>query len=384
METLEVEELIQQGENQKIEFKSAKVVPGLAREIVAFANTFGGTIFIGIEDDGTVSGLPSNRKFEEWVSNISRNNIIPSTNPKIEIIEVGRKKVCAIQVDKGKDKPYQTIDGKFWIRVGSTNRTATKEELSHLFQQSGLVHYDISPISGTSINNLNPAKLQQYWQTYYQFDYEDLDPMEKANLLYNADILVDHEQDKVVSVGGMLLFGNVPQKYLPHSSIVFAVFAGKDIADNIIDKKEINGTLPDLIDQTTRLIKLFNPTHPIIEGNKREEQQVFPSEVIREAMVNAVAHRDYSITNRKTTVYLYEDRLEITSPGSIANTLSIEKIKFGNSAPRNLFLVKYLDNMRYIDGLGRGIPRMIRLMQDRIDFAEIGILFRVTLWKESR
>lgn len=118
-----------------------------------------------------------------------------------------------------------------------------------------------------------------------------------------------------------------------------------------------------------------------MEDLRRKENGIYPIESIREALVNAVAHRDYSISNQKITVYLFEDRLEITSPDALANTLTLEKIKYGNSAPRNLFLVKFLDNMRYIDGLGRGVPRIIKQLGDRVKFEEIGILFRVTIRK---
>ncbi len=93
-----------------------------------------------------------------------------------------------------------------------------------------------------------------------------------------------------------------------------------------------------------------------------------------------VCHRDYSLVNRKTTVYVFKDRVQVTSPGKIANTLTIEKIRYGNSAPRNLFLLKYLDNMRYVDGLGRGVPMMIKEMGDRVVFEELGELFKVSLY----
>lgn len=122
-------------------------------------------------------------------------------------------------------------------------------------------------------------------------------------------------------------------------------------------------------------------TEPTLEGNKRQENPDFPDEAIREALVNAVAHRDYSIVNQRTTVYLFSDRLEITSPGGLPNTLTLEKIKIGNSAPRNLFLIKYLDNLRYIDGLGRGVPRMSRLLGNRFRLEEVGILFRLTFFR---
>jgi len=122
---------------------------------------------------------------------------------------------------------------------------------------------------------------------------------------------------------------------------------------------------------------LFLPVSSSIEGNQRKENILIPHKVVREAVVNAVAHRDYSISQRKITVYLFQDRLEITSPGNLPNTLTLDKIRYGNSAPRNMFLVKYLDNMRYFDGLGRGIPMIIKAMGDKVVFEEIGVLFKL-------
>ena len=383
MNELIISELITQGENSSIEFKSEKVRPeSVAREMAAFANTNGGTLFIGIEDDGTITGLSTDRLFnmDEWISNIARNNIIPSVSPMFRIEEFENKQIAVIEIAKGISKPYQTIDGKYWIRVGSTNRSATKEELSRLFQQAGLVHYDISPVEGTGEKDLDEIKLHDYWMSYYEINFSSLENQDRRQLLINADILVPHEDAFCTSVGGLLLFGRNPQQRLPHSSVKMAIFKGSHITDELIDKKEIKGTVPELIDNTASLLNIFIPRSSTIKGLKREEKILIPTKVIREALVNAVCHRDYSMINRHISVYMYSDRIEITSPGKIANTLTPEKIKVGNSAIRNHFLLKYLDNMRYIDGLGRGVPMMIKEMRERVKFEEIGELFRLTLF----
>lgn len=177
-------------------------------------------------------------------------------------------------------------------------------------------------------------------------------------------------------VGG---FGRDPQRRLPHASVMFAAFKGNAITDELADKKEVTGTLPELIDKTTGLIELFLPLASTIEGTRRKEQRLIPAKVVREAVVNAVAHRDYSLSGQKTQVRLFRNRLEIISPGQLPNTLTLEKIRCGNSAPRNIFMIKYLDNMRYFDGLGRGVPMIIREMGERVEFAEEGELFKATM-----
>lgn len=374
-----IKQLIALGEGVSVEFKSPDARPdSLAREMVALSNTYGGILLLGVEDDRTISGVLPHH-LEEKIANICRHNVVPAIAPLISLILVDDFTICAIQIPKGTHKPYQTQDGKFWIRVGSTNRQATKEELSRLFQAAGLVHFDISPVEGTDEHDLDTEKLHNYWHTCYDINFRDMNSDEQRNLLQNADILVSHEDSLVAGVGGLLMFGRQAQRRLPQSSIVFAVFRGAEITDELIDKKEITGTLPDLIENTTSLVRLFLPRPSEIYGLKRQEQDTISVKIIREALVNAVCHRDYSLSTRKTTVYMFEDRLEITSPGVIANSLTLEKIKYGNSAPRNMFLLKYLDNLRYSDGLGRGIPMMLKAMGGRMILEEIGDLFRITL-----
>ena len=379
-----IKSLIEQGENSAIEFKSSSVRPEkLARELVAFANSSGGTLLLGVEDDGTVSGLKDREHVEEWVANIVRNNIVPAISPSIQQLTFENKQIVRIDIPRGMDKPYQTIDGKFWIRVGSTNRMATKEELSRLFQQAGLVHFDIAPLEGTLPSDLDSKKLDEYWSTYYDINYSKLEAIEQKRLLMNADILSKEDENECASVGGLLIFGIEPQRKLPQSSITFAIFNGLFVTNDLLDKHEIKGTLAELIRQASAKIETFIPKPSIIKGMVREEKPAIPSKVIREALVNAVCHRDYSIGNRRITIFIFKDRLEITSPGRLPNTLNIEKILTGNSAPRNNFILKYLDNMKFIDGLGRGVPMIKQLMGNRFNYSEDGEMLRLTLYFES-
>ncbi len=375
-----IENLIAQGENRGLEFKTADVRPeGLAREITAFSNTNGGTVLIGIDDNGSVIGVSSRDNIEEWAANVVRNNIVPSTSPEINLVSCQGKQVLWIEVPRGVNKPYQTIDGKYWIRVGSTNRMATKEELSRLFQQAGLVHFDISQVLGSSMADMDSNALHEYWHTYYDVDYLGLEQIEQQRLLLNADILTELSGEVCTTIGGILMFGKNPQRRVPQASIVFAVFDGTELTDDLLDKQEIVGTLPEQINQTGAKVRTFLPRPSTITGMQRQERSVIPDKVIREALVNAICHRDYSISNRKITVYVFQDRVEITSPGRLPNTLSIEKILTGNSAPRNNFILKYLDNMRFIDGLGRGVPMIKKAMGDRFAYSEEGELLRLTL-----
>ncbi|MDO9028360.1 MAG: putative DNA binding domain-containing protein, partial [Candidatus Roizmanbacteria bacterium] len=153
MTKLELLEIIQNGENSGIEFKrDERGNSAFAKEVVAFSNLKGGKIFIGVEDDGSISGL-TGPGCEEWVMNICRTSVMPGVIPYYEEIQVDSgKRVAVVHIDMGYSKPYYVERGErraYYKRVGSTSREATREELSRLFQVSGSFHYDIAPVADT-------------------------------------------------------------------------------------------------------------------------------------------------------------------------------------------------------------------------------------------
>jgi ATP-dependent DNA helicase RecG len=378
----EIEEFLAGGETISTEFKSANLRPeALAREMTALSNSLGGTVFIGIEDDGSVTGIAGDRKWDEWFANIARNSVIPSIAPRVSFPLVRGVRICRVDIAKGRDKPYQTVaDGKYWIRVGSTVRQATKEELSRLFQAAGLIHFDISPVPGSSPSDLSERRLGEYFRTVYNLDYSGADDAERGRMRRNSSLTAEVDGAETATVGGLLVFAEYPERFLPQAVITAAVFDGTVISDPVVQKKEIAGPLPDQADAALAFAALFVPEPLILdESARRKASSAVPREVLREALVNAVCHRDYSIGTRKTQLYVFKDRIELRNPGRIANTLTLEMIKYGNSAPRNIFLVKLMDNLRYIDGLGRGVPMIVRSMGGRAEFSEDGDVFRLVL-----
>ncbi len=173
---------------------------------------------------------------------------------------------------------------------------------------------------------------------------------------------------------------------MPQNGISFAHFRGNEITDELIDKKVISGRLQDIAEQTLVVLKnnMRNPS--IIKGLKREENEEYPILVLREAIINALVHRNYSIIGSKIRIFMFDDRIEFHSPGKLPNTVTIEKMKIGVSYARNPFLVKYMENMRYIDQLGRGIPMIIKTMKDNGAkepmLKELGEEFILTIYKQ--
>jgi ATP-dependent DNA helicase RecG len=374
-----IHQLIAQGENSAIEFKNAAVSPtDLAKEIVAFANTNGGVILIGVEDDGAISGISANLDTEEWVANIARNNVAPPILVETVKAAVKGKEILYIEIPKGKDKPYQTNQNRFLVRVGSTNRTATQHELLRLFQQSGAFHFDGTGVEGATIADLNFSNLDKYFSRYNIGFSQDSD---KELLLKNTDILADNAAP---TVGGLLVFGIHPQRFLRQAYITFAHFQGTTISDTLIDRQDIEGTLDQQIDTALAVIKnnIQNPS--VIEGALTVSTSfLYPEKVYRELLTNACIHRNYAIHGSQIRVFLFDDRIEFHSPGKLPNTVTIEKITRGVSYAINPILLKFMQNLSYIDKLGRGIPMVWQTAQENgkeVVFEEIGEEFNVTLF----
>ena len=373
-------ELINQGENASVEFKRGDVrADSLAREIIAFSNSYGGTILLGVDDEHNVVGVDGERNYEEWVANIARNNIVPPVNISYEEIVFNGRKVVLIEVPKGKDRPYQDNTGRFYIRIGSTNRIASLNELMRLFQQSGFYHYDATEVERANESSLNQTALDRYFNSY-DVSYMEMEREEKLTLLKNTDIL---SENGVATIAGLLVFGTNPQRFLLNASISFAHYLGNEISEELIDRKNIEGTLPDQVDAALQIIKNNILTPSSIVGLKRKDQIKYPDKVFRELIVNACVHRNYSILGSRIRIFMFDNRIEFISPGKLPNTITTDKLKSGVSYAVNPVIVKFMENLKYIDKLGRGLPMVYceAVKQGKeVSFEEVGEEFKVSLF----
>ncbi|GAB6905578.1 Putative transcriptional regulator with HTH domain (fragment) [Desulfosarcina cetonica] len=298
---------IPQAENQYIEFKSEKVsAKNLAEEIVAFANAEGGEIWIGVEDDLQITGI--SRSYEEDIINICRSAVIPPLQPTYEEVdsEIKGIKIARISIPKGVDRPYYTSKNQYYIRVGSTKRIASREELIRLFQASGLFHYDRVEIDGTSVSHLDFSAISDYFSNY-QISFATESEDEKIRLLTASDVLGPNEKS---TLGGMLVFGISPEKILPQAGIAFAHFSGNHLDAELLDKKNFGGSLPRQVDNALAAIKANRPVASTIQGAKRVESPHYPDKVFRELLVNATVHRNYSVVGSQIRVFMFNDRIE--------------------------------------------------------------------------
>lgn len=374
--------MIPKAENQYIEFKREEAsAQTLAEEVVAFANGEGGEIWLGVDDEGQARGLT--RSYEEDVMNICRTAVIPPVRPTYEDLTIDNPegnpvRIARVSIPKGIDRPYYTSKNRYFIRVGSTKRIASREELTRLFQAAGLFHYDIVEVGGSHLKHLNQSAISDYFSRY-RIDYLQEDEEERQRLIAASDIA---SEQLIPTVGGLLVFGISPEQHLSQSGIALAVFNGTEIGSSLRDKKTLLGALPQQIDNALSAIKANMPVASEIDGAKRVDEATYPEKVFRELLVNACVHRNYSIIGSQIRVFLFDDRIEFISPGRLPNTVKVSKLTTGTSFSRNPLLVKLMENLGYMDKLGRGLPMVYQeatKLGKSVEFQDDGEEFRVIL-----
>lgn len=363
MDALELLDLIQKGESSTVQFKvridkkdKKKSAYDLGTEMVAFTNTKGGTLIVGVVDEtGEIDGLSYEelQATNQLLANVSTNNVKPAINIFTETIEVGEEKVIVVQVPEGISKPHTDNKGIIWVKNGSDKRIAVREEIARLFQSSGNMFADETLVNGTTINDIDDEFFKQFIKIKTNKSFEEL-AQSVSELLSNMGML----KNGSISLGGLLLFGKNPQQYRPTFTVQCVSIVGNDISSKDYRDKEdpFTGNLQELYEKTlsfiTRNLKKIQKEDSFNSPSVLE----LPIETIEELLVNAFVHRDYFI-NTSIKVFIFDNRIEIISPGKLPNILTIENIKAGTSIPRNPII---FSNARYIlpfVGVGSGIPR---------------------------
>ena len=403
MNQAELLQLVVNGESSRVEFKRDDIGPErLAREVSALLNFEGGLILLGVEDDGAITGLTRSREdAEEWMMNIARQNIQPPFIPSWSCVALDEgKTVAVVEVPAdAPEKPYKAKVGKGWqtyIRVGTSVRTATYADEARLYQAAQLVRFDIRPVRGTDLDSLDLARLRNYFRVLQRRDAPPLaDRHGWEQLLGNLDLLADG----CATGAGLLLFGTNPNRRLPHAGITAAAFPGVEKTYDTDDEMVIRGPLvsvlsprkkalePGVIDQATDFVARNMGTDAWLEGGRRRRKKAFASEAVREAVVNAVTHRDYLLTQTDIEISLYADRLEIISPGRLPNGVTVRKMREGARAARNELLKDILRDYGYVEHLGMGVRRKIIEAMRMHNATKVGLVeeddrFVVRLWKK--
>jgi len=373
----ELLEIISNGESSGVEFKR-DVLPNydLAKELVAFSNLRGGIVLLGVEDDGRISGI-TRPDIEEWVMTACRDKIRPAIIPFFEIvrgIEPG-KDVAVVRVTTGFDvhSVWHNNSNKYYIRVGTQSREATPEELARLFQQRGSIRAELRPVSGATIADLDLRRLRDYFGRIRQQPVPlDSDETAWRSLLINTEIMTEEG----VTVGGMLLFGITPNRFLPQSGIDAVAFSGieKDYAAR--ERGSLRGPMTPLLGADGKLVENGLVEQALdfarrnitvtasVEDGRRIERTSYPSDVLREGIVNALIHRDYLLSSTDIELAIYSDRLEVISPGRLPNGITTDRMRTGCRASRNQLIKDVMRDYGFLEHMGMGVPfKIIRGMK---------------------
>ena len=378
--------LFQQRESETLDFKEALPTSSdLAVLITAFYNTRGGTVVIGVDDQRQPVGVASPQGVETGITNIIRDRLDLDLMPTIEIMPHQGKEFVVVTCPRGHYPPYFVRgEPRPYVRIGSSNRVATHAEIRHLYLVSGEVSFETLPCRQATVTDLSSPLIARYRERRSRHTAGALD-LSDEELLRNLGCIVEEEGQLLSTNAGVLLFCEEPYRFLRQNEITCAQFKGMDML-RTIDRKDLRGPLPELVVAAEQfLYRHIRIGHEVI-GFEGIDYWEYPREAMREALINAVIHRDYSITGGRLRVFLFDDRIEFYSPGDLLPGVTVEKMRRleSQSKLRNPVIVEvFRDLGGFIEKMGTGIQRMTRAMEEygvpRPRFEELGGEFRVTL-----
>ena len=385
---MNLEELLIQivlGEDSTRQFKvDIKNAESLASEMAAFANTNGGIIFIGVADDGSMPGLSAQDvgRVNQLISNAASHLVHSPLAVLTENVAIGNGRIAIVlTVPKGIDKPYFDKNGVIWLKAGADKRRVnSKEELRRLFQITNQFHADELPTKA-GIDRMDKLRFRDFLRDVYKMDYPD-SPAELTRLLQNMNLATD---DGMLNLAGVLLFAEQPEWIVPQFVVKAIRYPGNKIhATDYLDTEDFSGSLPKLFEGALAFV--MRNLHKVQAGRGVNAPGLaeIPEAVFEELLVNALVHRDY-LVSAPIRLFIFDDRIEIISPGHLPDNLTVEKIRSGNSNIRNPILVSYIaKGLLPYHGLGSGIKRALEKWS-RIDFTDDhdGSLFTVTVHRKS-
>ncbi|MEO0554807.1 MAG: RNA-binding domain-containing protein [Bacteroidota bacterium] len=361
MNAIELLDIISTGETSKVQFKREITHnDSMAAEIAAMSNSLGGIILLGVVDKtGEIRGIDIQGNLNERVANIATNNVNPPVYITTEVVSIENdndSKVLIIHIPEGTNKPYKDNSGAIWVKQGSDKRRVTDNaEIMRLFQSSGNLLADEMEVHGTNIDDIDQRAFSDY------FKKEFGKTIEERGLTYKQAIKAKRIiRNNQLTLAGLLFFGKSPQSVKPAFTIKAVSFFGNSIEGNQYRSKpkDLTGTIPELFEKamsflTSNLDSLQNKESFNAQG-KLEISQI----ALEELLQNALVHRDY-FKNSPIRLLIFDNRIEIISPGKLPNSLTVEDIKYGNPVIRNNQLVAFSTHTLPFSGLGSGIKRAL-------------------------
>jgi len=358
MNAVELLTLVASGENSRVQFKeNVTNAVSIAQEMVAFSNSKGGILLIGINDkNGAVTGLSfaDMQRINNLLTTAANEHIKSAIVIETETVDVEGKKVLIAHIPEGTDKPYMDKEGLIFVKNGSDKRKViSKEEISRLLQSSGNQYADQTILHQSTIKDIDWGLFREFYERKYkeEITFEDF-PAKMENLSLG--------KDGKINLAGNLLFGKNPQRLAPDCYITAIWFQGNDLAGTKYNSSEnIGGDLA----------RMFKDAQKFVIGCLRKVQNgkdfnslgdlEIPEIVINELLINALIHRDYFIHD-SIKVFVFDNRIEIKSPGRLPNSLTTEQVKVGVSRRRNHILASYALDVLPYRGAGSGVLRALQ------------------------
>lgn len=345
MRPASLEILLQEGEGTRLEYKES-LSSSFAREVVALANTLGGKILLGVRDDGTISGVVDSNEMRARIQDIARN-----CDPSAKVLVERVGEVTVVTVFESDAKPVQCSDGFFW-RQGAVTQKLSRSEIRDFFRRDGAIRFDLS---------LCPA-----FRYPRDFDRSKLDAwLDRSRITVRQpveDILVNIEAAErtegklIFRNAGVLFFAHEPRRFFNQAYITCLLFKGHDRV-HILDRKDFDGGIVSDIEESLRFIERNTRNAYRIEKLQREEIPEYPMAALREAITNAVMHRDWFNEGANVFVEIYDDRVEVVSPGGLPAGVIASDLG-SRSVRRNALIADLLHRIAFIEKAGTGIRRM--------------------------
>ena len=349
------------GETTKVQFKeSFTSQKEIAKEMIAFANTKGGVILFGVEDKcGKLVGLSYDeiQVISRELGNAANEQVRPTIYIETEVVRVEEKHFLICSVEEGKNKPYKNLNGEIWVKQGADKRRITENsEILALFQDSGSYQPDAVGVNGTTFDDLDRYAIDDYFQKVYATTLDGFGG-KAEQVLKNIHILNHHG---VPTLAGYLFFGKHPEYNCPTCMVKAVSFFGNDLAGTQYrDSKEIFGNMPQLYDKTMAFLKanLHNVQEEGASFNTLGKLEI-AEEVLEEVVQNARVHRDL-LRPAPIRLFVFDNRVEVISPGALAGGLTEEDIRNGKTYQRNPYMATFATNALYYKGIGSGIVRIL-------------------------
>lgn len=360
------------GETATVEFKSSATRPiEVAERMCGMANNrAGGIIIFGIEDASrAIVGIRNPSLTNDVVLRAARmiKPAVPLSETSVQTWILDEHTIVTVEIPPNSGRLYQ-YDGACYVRRGTNTVPLSVEEIDAFLKAHGATRWEYEPCPHATLDDINTDALERYLAYRAEESRARQRYSSSAELLLglHAAVRAPQSGDIRPTNAGMLMFGYDPQLHLPQSEVVCIKYADTQGIRTYVDRKNFSGRLPELIDKAAHFIKQYMRVGGTIRGFRREDEPEYPYEALREAIVNAVVHRDYHRIGETVRVFMYSDRVEVRSPGGLLPGVALDDLVAMRltSVPRNPLVAGFLRDMPgYMERIGSGIRFMTREMQ---------------------